>query len=241
MSHYYGKAEQAAQRVMQVFQSGDVPAALAPIFIRRKDNVPCRAWSWSNQLLTALAGHDDEVFGLAFRADGSRLATASLDRTVRLWDLERGRQLADPLTGHDGQVHTVDFDADGSRLVAGTNPDWGAGAVQAWEDGIGWTDLGFDPMTDWPDIYALANLGGDLIVGGQIDTLGSDGYVGVARFDGQQGGHRGPIAGQLLRRIRGRLRRNGRRGIDRGRLWSRIRRHPGAHGRRMDLQRVPRR
>ena len=56
---FYGKAEQSAKRILSLFESGDVPAALAPIFIRRKDAVPCRAWSWSNQLLTALAGHDD--------------------------------------------------------------------------------------------------------------------------------------------------------------------------------------
>ena len=57
--HYYGRAEEAAKRIMDLFQSGDVPASLAPIFIRRHDNTPCRAWSWSNQLLVALFGHDD--------------------------------------------------------------------------------------------------------------------------------------------------------------------------------------
>jgi hypothetical protein len=53
------KAEQAAQRIITAFQSGNLPQSLAPIFIRRKDNVPCRSWSWSNQLLTALAGYSD--------------------------------------------------------------------------------------------------------------------------------------------------------------------------------------
>ncbi len=53
------KAEQAAARILTAFQSGNLPKALAPIFVNRKDSVPCRAWSWSNQLLTALAGHSD--------------------------------------------------------------------------------------------------------------------------------------------------------------------------------------
>ena len=56
---YYGKAEASAKRILSLFESGDVPAALAPVFVRRKDDIPCRKWSWSNQLLTALAGHDD--------------------------------------------------------------------------------------------------------------------------------------------------------------------------------------
>ena len=53
------KAEQAAARILQAFESGNLPKSLAPIFINRKDNIPCRAWSWSNQLLTALAGYSD--------------------------------------------------------------------------------------------------------------------------------------------------------------------------------------
>ncbi len=56
---YYGKAESVATRVVEQFQTGNIPKALAPIFIKRNDDIPCRAWSWSNQLLTALAGCDD--------------------------------------------------------------------------------------------------------------------------------------------------------------------------------------
>ncbi|MGB2987549.1 MAG: hypothetical protein WBE26_16920 [Phycisphaerae bacterium] len=52
---FYGKAETAANRIIELFRTPDkLPQALAPIFIRRADNVPCRAWSWSNQILTAL-------------------------------------------------------------------------------------------------------------------------------------------------------------------------------------------
>jgi hypothetical protein len=56
---YYGQAEQAAQRILSAFQAGNLPKALAPIFICRRDNVPCRQWSWSNQLLAALMGYSD--------------------------------------------------------------------------------------------------------------------------------------------------------------------------------------
>ena len=56
---FHGRAQDAAENILRLFQTGDVPVALAPVFIRRHDAVPCRAWSWSNQLLTALAAHDD--------------------------------------------------------------------------------------------------------------------------------------------------------------------------------------
>jgi hypothetical protein len=64
-----GKAEETATRILSAFQSGSFPKALAlialaaialaPIFVRRKDSAPCRKRSWSNQLLTALAGYSD--------------------------------------------------------------------------------------------------------------------------------------------------------------------------------------
>jgi hypothetical protein len=56
---FYGQAASAANRILDAFKSGQLPKALATVFIRRDDALPCRAWSWSNQLLTALNGHDD--------------------------------------------------------------------------------------------------------------------------------------------------------------------------------------
>jgi hypothetical protein len=36
-----------------------LPAALAPVFIRRKHAVPCNTWSWGNRLIISLHGHTD--------------------------------------------------------------------------------------------------------------------------------------------------------------------------------------
>ena len=58
-TRFYRKAEEAASRIVEAFRAGNLPKALAPVFVRRRDDVPCRAWSWSNQLLTALSGHSD--------------------------------------------------------------------------------------------------------------------------------------------------------------------------------------
>jgi len=56
----YGRAAEAANDILQAFENpNSLPAPLAKIFITRKDNAPCRSWSWRNQLIAALHGHDD--------------------------------------------------------------------------------------------------------------------------------------------------------------------------------------
>jgi hypothetical protein len=56
----------------------------------------------------------------SFSADDRRVVTASLDRTVRVWDVESGKQLL-TLPGHSGiptaKVPTVQFSDDGTRIV----------------------------------------------------------------------------------------------------------------------------
>ncbi|HEY5891906.1 MAG TPA: hypothetical protein VIT91_01630 [Chthoniobacterales bacterium] len=60
--------------------------------------------------------HEDSVNSASFSADGSRIATASWDRTARIWDAASGRPIGEPLR-HEGPVNSVSFSADGSRIV----------------------------------------------------------------------------------------------------------------------------
>lgn len=57
---FYGKAEDTARRILALFENPQsLPEVLAPVFIHSKANLPCRAWSWRNQILCALAGTAD--------------------------------------------------------------------------------------------------------------------------------------------------------------------------------------
>ena len=65
-----------------------------------------------------LVGDTDFIRGLAFSPDGKTLASASGDRTVRLWDVATGTQLGNPLVGDTKQVESVAFSPDGQFLVS---------------------------------------------------------------------------------------------------------------------------
>ena len=58
--------------------------------------------------------------GVAFSPDGRLLATASKDKTARLWDPATGECLR-TLTGHDDFVRGVAFSPDGRLLATASN------------------------------------------------------------------------------------------------------------------------
>ena len=110
----YGRTMQVAH---QGWRENNVAATNALLDSTRKD---LRGWEWHylhrlchSELLT-LKRHTGVVSSASFGADGSRIVTASWDRTAKVWDAKTGAELL-TLKGHTGVVSSASFGADGSR------------------------------------------------------------------------------------------------------------------------------
>ena len=72
----------------------------------------------AGRALLCLPGHGGPVHAVAFSPDGRHLASASDDRTVKVWAVWTGQE-ALTLKGHTGPVYSVAFSPDGRLLVSG--------------------------------------------------------------------------------------------------------------------------
>ncbi|KDQ15499.1 hypothetical protein BOTBODRAFT_173977 [Botryobasidium botryosum FD-172 SS1] len=91
-------------------------------------------------LLAPLAGHSDHVTFVTFSPDNTRLASASEDRTIRIWDGCTGT-LIDELNGHTSSVNCVVFSPDGCYIASASSDS----IIRIW-DGHTHAPLG-EPLT----------------------------------------------------------------------------------------------
>ena len=67
------------------------------------------------QLEDTLTGHTKTIDFLAFSSDGSMLASASRDRTARVWNIHTGEHIR-TFTEHSHEVFRVAFSPDGGTV-----------------------------------------------------------------------------------------------------------------------------
>ncbi len=89
-------------------------------------------WHESHYETETLKGHEASVLSVAFAPDGKTLASASSDRTVKLWDRATGTNLA-TLKGHEDRVLSVAFAPDGETLASASDDR----TVKLWDRATG--------------------------------------------------------------------------------------------------------
>src|SRR5207253_2053698 len=94
-----------------------------------------KVWATGGRLLHSLAGHTDLVTAVAYHPHRPLLASAGFDKTIRLWDLDKGTEVA-ILKGHTSHVSGLAFSPDGRLLASGG----GDRTVRIWQHELYLTD-----------------------------------------------------------------------------------------------------
>jgi serine/threonine protein kinase/uncharacterized protein YkwD len=84
-------------------------------------------------LVRPFSGHKAAVTSLAFSADGRQIVSGSKDATVRLWEVEGGKEIRCFKHPHLGPVTSVGFTEKGARILASTGPVMEPGEKKHWK------------------------------------------------------------------------------------------------------------
>ena len=120
-------ARRLAAQAEQLLNQTSITQKEAGALLAVKSFVPLQGWQKEsgdvNQVLRralntiplATLNHEGAVEAVSFSHDGKWVATASIDKTARVWDTQTGELIA--ILNHQGWVNSVSFSPDGQRVA----------------------------------------------------------------------------------------------------------------------------
>jgi WD40 repeat protein len=127
---------------------------------------------------SSLIGRDSGFISVAFSPDGETLAAGGFERTLKLWRVSSGREVA-TLEGHEGWIASVAFSPDGTSLATGSHDQ----TIKLWDASTGGEMATLRGHTG--NVYSVAfSPDGSLLASGSLD--GSVRLWDVARESGRE-------------------------------------------------------
>ena len=117
-------------------------------------------------LIRTFQGHADGVWSVAISADGLRALSGSDDNTLKLWDIETGKEIR-TFTGHTNGVISVAISSDGRRALSGS----GDNTLKLWDIETGKEIKTFLGHTAWATSVAISADGRRALSGSYDQTL----------------------------------------------------------------------
>jgi WD40 repeat protein len=124
-----------------------------------------RFWQGDDREILTGRGHSNWIRQVSFSRDGTKLASASDDKTVKIWDTKTGECLKTfKEEGHTERVWTVAFNHDGTKLASGSEDK----TIKIWSVEIGQCLRTLTEHENW--IYSVAfNHDGTKLASGSED------------------------------------------------------------------------
>jgi WD40 repeat protein len=140
-------------------------------------------------VVTVLKGHGDTIESVAMSPDGTLIATACFDKTIRLFEAATGKEIRSygGTQGHTGQVLSVAFNARGDQIASGSADN----TARVWDLPVGMPVKTFATSSSTKRVAVAAD-------GQTFAVAGADGTIKVFPLGEEKGaidlkGHVGAV------------------------------------------------